>query len=222
MSTIKLCLCCVLLAECVLTTASATRLTATNAEEIQHLIRETVEHMIAESEFQEKIERIFINENGLEFGTNTYKDVVISLKNRIDFLENKVNDLESKQNIQREMNVKHAQEAPLDYIKDEDIVPVNHAASIQRAYENNRPAMSISETSNRRRRASIAPIAFSAYLSHSNFHMSKGECVKFDQVLLNQGNGYNKTTGTFKAPLTGVYLFTFHFDTTSKLSFVQH
>lgn len=227
MVAIKLmCLCCVLLAGCMLAAASASRPAGENAGELEHLIRETIENMIAESAFKEKIEGI-ISENGLEAGTKTCKDVIIGLKKRIDFLENKVNDMESKQNIQSEMtadllhsnrNVKHVQEAPLEYLKDDE-----------RAYENDRPATDVSHVParpnthrlNRNRRASLAPIAFSAYLSHSNFHMSKGECVIFDKVLLNQGGGYNSTTGTFKPPLSGVYLFSFHFDTTSKLSFVQ-
>ncbi|KAK3087121.1 hypothetical protein FSP39_001945 [Pinctada imbricata] len=31
--------------------------------------------------------------------------------------------------------------------------------------------------------------------------------IKFDSVLTNEGNGYDKTTGTFTAPKNGMYLF---------------
>ena len=55
-------------------------------------------------------------------------------------------------------------------------------------------------------------IAFSAYLSHVIPHLSHGHTIKFDQIILNDGNGYNQYSGVFTVPRTGVYLLTFTFD----------
>lgn len=74
--------------------------------------------------------------------------------------------------------------------------------------------------SGRRVKRAVANIAFSAYLTQTNSHTIVGQSIKFDQVLINDGQGYNKYTGAFTAPLYGVYLFTFAFDT-RKLTFVR-
>ena len=55
-------------------------------------------------------------------------------------------------------------------------------------------------------------IAFSAYLSHVIPHLSHGHTIKFDQIILNDGNGYNQYSGVFTVPRSGVYLLTFTFD----------
>ena len=54
-------------------------------------------------------------------------------------------------------------------------------------------------------------VAFSAYLDHEIQHMGIGHHIICNQVLLNDGNHYNKFTGTFTVPQTGVYLLTFNF-----------
>lgn len=51
-------------------------------------------------------------------------------------------------------------------------------------------------------------IAFSAYLS-ADRTLGRNQHVKFDRVLLNDGNGYEASTGVFRAPVSGVYSFTF-------------
>ncbi|XP_045184397.2 heavy metal-binding protein HIP-like [Mercenaria mercenaria] len=52
-------------------------------------------------------------------------------------------------------------------------------------------------------------IAFNAYTNVSgNYHMS--QVVIFHHVLLNEGGGYNETTGKFTAPVAGLYHFTVH------------
>jgi len=63
----------------------------------------------------------------------------------------------------------------------------------------------------RPRRAAVN-VAFSAYLSHSINHLTNVP-IRFDRVLLNDGGHYNPATGAFTAPLSGVYMFTFTFDT---------
>ena len=59
---------------------------------------------------------------------------------------------------------------------------------------------------------SRAGIAFSTYLSHNYDHLSIGHIIKLDQVTLNDGNGYNKHTGVFTVPQSGVYLLTYTFE----------
>ena len=55
-------------------------------------------------------------------------------------------------------------------------------------------------------------IAFSAYLSYIIPHLAPGHTIKYDQIIINDGNAYNHYTGIFTVPTTGVYLLTFHFD----------
>ena len=45
--------------------------------------------------------------------------------------------------------------------------------------------------------------------------------MKYDQVLTNYGNGYNKFTGVFSVPIMGVYLLTFSIATTQGQSHIR-
>ncbi|KAL4218504.1 Otolin 1 [Mactra antiquata] len=51
-------------------------------------------------------------------------------------------------------------------------------------------------------------VAFTAYLTHGVDTGDK-QTIKFDQVIINDGNGYNVYTGAFTCPQAGVYLFSF-------------
>jgi hypothetical protein len=57
-------------------------------------------------------------------------------------------------------------------------------------------------------------------LTHTNDHTVVGQPIKFDRVLINDGQGYNNYTGSFTAPVAGVYLFTFSIDS-GKTTFVK-
>lgn len=50
------------------------------------------------------------------------------------------------------------------------------------------------------------PIAFSAVLS-TNTHLGNDDAIKYDKVLTNLGNGYDKWSGHFVVPRKGVYVF---------------
>ncbi|CAC5390042.1 TUBGCP5 [Mytilus coruscus] len=55
----------------------------------------------------------------------------------------------------------------------------------------------------------LSSLPFTSYLS-SNFdgqHFGTGHTVKYDVIETNEGNGYNKFTGTFIAPSDGLYAF---------------
>ena len=52
------------------------------------------------------------------------------------------------------------------------------------------------------------PIAFYAYMSSDENYPSKHHTLVFDAVKTNTGNGYNKYSGLFTAPISGVYVFT--------------
>jgi hypothetical protein len=50
-------------------------------------------------------------------------------------------------------------------------------------------------------------IAFSTYLSRRYNHLGKGQHVKFDKVLLNDGDGYEASTGVFRLKCINILSF---------------
>ncbi|XP_045184112.2 complement C1q tumor necrosis factor-related protein 2-like [Mercenaria mercenaria] len=67
-------------------------------------------------------------------------------------------------------------------------------------------------------------IAFNAYTKVSGKYPI-GEAVIFPEVLLNEGGGYNSTTGHFTAPVAGLYHFTAHVcnqDTKAMVISIKH
>ena len=50
-------------------------------------------------------------------------------------------------------------------------------------------------------------VAFYARMLNHNYHKSPGQTLKFDDAVLNVGNGYNSSTSTFTAPVHGIYVF---------------
>jgi len=57
--------------------------------------------------------------------------------------------------------------------------------------------------------------AFMAYLSRPQ-ELGKDQHVKFDRVILNDGNRYNPHTGVFMAKYSGVYMFSYSIAQSSK------
>ncbi|XP_045206985.2 uncharacterized protein LOC123559250 [Mercenaria mercenaria] len=151
----------------------------------------------------------------------------IYLQNRVEYLETKVKTMEAKlveqketiADLQNEIRGIHDIAEAIFEMKTENIIEnstkVERSSSIRRQYHG------ITENGRRvRRAAAVGNVAFSAYLTNTNSHTVIGQAIKFDQVLLNNGSGYNAYTGAFTAPVTGVYLFSFHFDT-RKLTFIR-
>ena len=66
----------------------------------------------------------------------------------------------------------------------------------------------ISENRLFNRRKASQPIAFYAYMSSDEVNPSKHHTLIFDIVKTNAGNGYNKFTGMFTAPVSGSYALT--------------
>ena len=55
----------------------------------------------------------------------------------------------------------------------------------------------------------IGKVAFSARLDHALTHVGIGQVIHFETILLNEGSGYDPTTGHFTAPAPGVYQFSY-------------
>ena len=58
---------------------------------------------------------------------------------------------------------------------------------------------SLSESPNR--------VSFSANVFSGHLTLGAGQTVKYDNILTNNGKGYNSKTGVFTCPLAGTYLF---------------
>ena len=55
-------------------------------------------------------------------------------------------------------------------------------------------------------------VAFSAHiLGDKSMPVSLGSVILFDEVLTNLGNGYNKNSGSFTAPVAGTYSLSIYF-----------
>jgi hypothetical protein len=57
--------------------------------------------------------------------------------------------------------------------------------------------------------AKTPTIAFNAYTMSSR-NYANGQTIVFPDVLLNDGDGYDKITGIFTAPVAGLYYFSVH------------
>ena len=55
----------------------------------------------------------------------------------------------------------------------------------------------------------MAPVAFTATVSPADITgLGPGRTIVFDNVITNKGHAYDKMTGKFDAPFSGVYVFT--------------
>nr|KAG5696044.1 hypothetical protein BaRGS_017156 [Batillaria attramentaria] len=54
-------------------------------------------------------------------------------------------------------------------------------------------------------------VAFQAELSEAVVDLAPNEQLVFDQVVTNEGAGYNTSTGRFRAPVSGTYMFIVNF-----------
>ena len=50
-------------------------------------------------------------------------------------------------------------------------------------------------------------IGFTALTSTHQMHMGVDQAVQFPKIVTNNGNGFDQNTGIFRAPVSGLYLF---------------
>ncbi|XP_061186941.1 complement C1q tumor necrosis factor-related protein 3-like [Saccostrea echinata] len=58
------------------------------------------------------------------------------------------------------------------------------------------------------------PVAFHAKLTKAINKLSQNQIIKYDDVITNVGNGYSPSTGIFRAPVDGIYSFSWTYMTT--------
>jgi hypothetical protein len=67
--------------------------------------------------------------------------------------------------------------------------------------------------------ADIPAVAFSAGLTRP-LNLTHSETVIYDRVFVNIGSGYDSSSGKFRCPQGGIYVFQFH--ALSKQVYIQH
>ena len=87
-------------------------------------------------------------------------------------------------------------------------MPNNKKGNVFSKEDGQQPSILENELEREQKRA-VPHVAFSTYLSHELNHLSVGTVIKMDQTFINDGNGYNKYTGVFTVPTSGVYLLTY-------------
>ena len=50
-------------------------------------------------------------------------------------------------------------------------------------------------------------VSFSVYVKAKELQLGANQTVKYDEVLINDGNGYDDRTGVFTSPVAGTYMF---------------
>ncbi|XP_045211142.2 uncharacterized protein LOC123562575 [Mercenaria mercenaria] len=122
---------------------------------------------------------------------------------RISFLENK---LASSSELDRAVN-RDTQEAEHAVVngkvsgKEKEVrTDVDNGATETIRRENDRPTI-------RESRQVPEQVAFTAYLDHVIRNLGKDQPIVYNMILLNEAGAYSVNSGIFRAPVAGVYLF---------------
>ncbi|XP_063436187.1 heavy metal-binding protein HIP-like [Mytilus trossulus] len=67
------------------------------------------------------------------------------------------------------------------------------------------------------KRSAAPVIAFHVYASRNLDSLGVHQTIQFDIIMTNEGNGYNKYTGTFIVPSSGFYVFTWTIDVSNSV-----
>ncbi|XP_045206983.2 uncharacterized protein LOC123559248 [Mercenaria mercenaria] len=188
-----------------------------DSSNLQAIVTEVVRNILSDGHSGENIKTVALLKE-----INELKNQHIRLEQRIDMLEQEQRDKDTNIcSLQNNMNTLVEMIARNDSIRAQNLtIHTSHELLNKcRAWKSNvfPTENSRIETLQRKKREVIptqAParrIAFSAYLTHTHSGLSPGQAIKFDHVLLNEGHGYNPYLGDFVAPISGTYLFTFHF-----------
>ena len=158
--------------------------------------------------------------NNMEKKMNTITETDHQKGDQIMAKQERITDLETiieKQN-QDLADLYHEKDVLNDTIVDQkadmasietDMMPIIEA--VQK--EEKRKSIKASSRVQKRATTNVTNVAFSTWLSTSLYHLSIGHVIKPDQVFINDGNGYDKQTGVFTVPTSGVYLLICSIDT---------
>lgn len=192
------------------------------------IAKSSIIHETTDNELNEKVRNIIENILQEKQMTIGGEQSGRNVDMKVEYLENKFKEMESKL-VEQEKTIaslknvikKMEQEKEKDIIIKDSNGSKRNSSNIVVEEEDTRD-VDVSQLIAPERRAKRATtnIAFSAYLTHTNSHTVIGQPIKFDRVLINDGQGYNNYTGSFTAPVAGVYLFTFSIDS-GKTTFVK-
>ncbi|XP_060586876.1 inner ear-specific collagen-like [Ruditapes philippinarum] len=172
----------------------------------------TLEDVLADNDETKDVKNL----NGISRAT--LEEIVLGMSDKIKSLERKVDKLghleDKVSSLAATVALKSEKIEELEREIKRAAVEENGAketVSVRAEVNNGNPA-DRSPTKNKIRGIrQVENVAFSAVMSHAVKHLGDKQTIKFDNVLLNDGHGYEPNTGVFTAPLSGTYLFTYNF-----------
>ncbi|XP_045206568.2 otolin-1-like [Mercenaria mercenaria] len=167
----------------------------------------------ATSDFRNPIDSV---ENSIGISTETLIKTVVDMANKIKTLEAKVEKLERLEDkmmsLEETLLLKNEKIAKMERVMETLVTKRNNSGSKSSTgpVVTSKDKQSLSSHINRGIRQ-VENVAFSAVLTNSLQHLGDKQAIKFNKILVNDGNGYEPNTGAFTAPMAGTYLFIYNF-----------
>ncbi|KAH3814742.1 hypothetical protein DPMN_143252 [Dreissena polymorpha] len=144
-------------------------------------------------DFEEKLlERVLRNELAIETMLKEIRETNVNVKSTLDALDKSKNDMESKINNAINSGMTQISEAVSN-------LPQNASITISQQIKK--------ETALLKDQLSIPTVYFHAHTA-ADLSLDSGQVVVYTAVRVNEGQGYNPSTGRFTVSIPGLYAFT--------------